>query len=137
MASLARDNMYRSCPEPCGAALSLREQFPADPHSPCFGRDKQILQFGLRSARVGKNGYEADDLPVELRDDGMWYVLGPNFLRFRKRLQLFNMISPGQRRPQLKCSEGIPVLVMRRSNENCHCTPYAQSSHYIKVRPPR
>lgn len=34
--------------------------------------------------------------------------------------QLFNMISPSQRRPQIEGSEIMPVLVICRSNDDCH-----------------
>ncbi len=56
--------------------------------------------------------------------------------RFRKRSRLFNMISPSQRRAQLKCSEGIPVLGMRLPNENCHHNSYADCGRRRPRRTP-
>ena len=116
--------------------LSFGEQLSTYPPSPYLGRDEQVLQFGLNRTVANKDRCEAHNLFIMLRDDDMWQTRGRDFSRFWKCLQFLNMISPSQRRPQFQCSEGIPVLLTGRSNENYHYASHTRCSHHIKSRFP-
>ena len=113
--ALAGDDIERASPQSESPLLGFGDQSGADALTPPAGLDEQVLKFGIAVVSQkdsSKAGYDA----VLLGDENGAKMRIGDMPGFVQRLQLLDMVAPGERRPQLDGFE--PGLVLRPRGPN-------------------